>query len=118
MIILKKSMPRRTFLRGAGAALALPFLDAMIPAFAASSGAANPPLKLGFIYLPVGRIMENWTPKIEGSGKNGNHRIQKRQRQSRPGASQESSARHGFLKNDHRCWPSYTGTAYFQSLRL
>ncbi|MFQ5982332.1 MAG: hypothetical protein ACE5KS_03045, partial [Woeseiaceae bacterium] len=60
-------MPRRTFLRGAGASLALPFLDAMIPAFAASTGAATPPLKLGFIYLPVGRIMETWTPKIEGS---------------------------------------------------
>ncbi len=68
MIIFKKSMPRRTFLRGAGATLALPFLDAMIPAFAASANAAKPPLKLGFIYLPVGRIMENWTPKIEGSG--------------------------------------------------
>ncbi len=68
MIVLKKSMPRRTFLRGAGASLALPFLDAMIPALAASSGAARPPLKMGFIYLPVGRIMENWTPKIEGSG--------------------------------------------------
>jgi hypothetical protein len=68
MFISKKSMPRRTFLRGAGASLALPFLDAMIPAFAASTGAALPPLKLGFIYLPVGRIMENWTPKVEGSG--------------------------------------------------
>lgn len=67
MIILKKSMPRRTFLQGAGASLALPFLDAMIPAFAASSGAARPPLRMGFIYLPVGRIMENWTPEVEGS---------------------------------------------------
>jgi len=65
MTIFKKSLPRRTFLRGAGAALALPFLDAMVPALAAS--AARPKLKLGFIYLPVGRIMENWTPKTVGS---------------------------------------------------
>lgn len=66
MMIFKKAMPRRTFLRGAGATIALPFLDAMIPAFAASTNAARPPLKLGYIYLPVGRIMENWTPKTTG----------------------------------------------------
>lgn len=65
MMVFKKSMPRRTFLRGAGATLALPLLDAMVPAFAASN-AAKPPLKLGFIYLPVGRIMENWTPATVG----------------------------------------------------
>ena len=65
MMVFKKRMPRRTFLRGAGATLALPFLDAMVPAFAAST-AAKPPLRLGFVYLPVGRIMENWTPATEG----------------------------------------------------
>ena len=68
MLILKKSLPRRTFLRGAGAAIALPLLDAMIPALAASTSSAKAQLKAGFIYLPVGRIMENWTPKIEGTG--------------------------------------------------
>ena len=66
MMIFKKAIPRRTFLRGAGASLALPFLDAMIPAFAASD-AAKPPLRLGYIYLPTGRIMEDWTPKTVGS---------------------------------------------------
>ncbi len=66
MMIFKKAMPRRTFLRGAGATIALPFLDAMIPALAASTSAATPPLKLGYIYLPVGRIMESWTPTTTG----------------------------------------------------
>ena len=66
MMIFKKAIPRRTFLRGASASLALPFLDAMVPAFAASS-AANQPLRLGYVYLPIGRIMENWTPKTEGT---------------------------------------------------
>ena len=64
MLILKKAMPRRTFLRGAGAAIALPLLDAMVPALAAPS---RLPLRLGFVYLPVGRIMESWTPATEGN---------------------------------------------------
>jgi len=42
MVILKKSIPRRTFLRGAGATLALPMLDAMTPAFARRGGEADP----------------------------------------------------------------------------
>lgn len=66
MLILKKAMPRRSFLRGAGAAIALPFLDAMIPALAATQSAGRPQFRLGFIYLPVGRIMESWTPATEG----------------------------------------------------
>jgi hypothetical protein len=66
MLIFKKSIPRRTFLRGAGASLALPFLDAMIPALAAGKP-AQPPLRLGYIYLPIGRIMSNWTPATEGT---------------------------------------------------
>jgi hypothetical protein len=64
MMIFKKAIPRRTFLRGAGATLALPFLDAMVPAFAASG--FKPSLKLGNVYLTTGRIMENWTPKTLG----------------------------------------------------
>jgi hypothetical protein len=66
MMIFKKAIPRRTFLRGAGASLALPFLDAMVPALAAGNVSA-PPLRVSYIYLPVGRIMENWTPTTEGS---------------------------------------------------
>src|SRR5688572_8201597 len=67
MVIFKKAIPRRTFLRGAGASLALPFLDAMVPAFAADAMAVRP-LRLGYVYLPVGRIMDNWIPKTVGTG--------------------------------------------------
>ncbi len=63
----KKALDRRSFLRGAGTSLALPFLDAMVPAFAGTSQVARPPLRLGYIYLPIGRIMEDWTPKTVGS---------------------------------------------------
>jgi len=67
MMIFKKAIARRTFLRGAGTALALPFLDAMIPAFAASGGVTKPPLRVAYVYFPVGRIMKNWTPVAEGT---------------------------------------------------
>ena len=68
MMIFKKAIPRRTFLRGLGATLALPLLDGMIPAFAASAaGASKSPLRLGFVYLPNGIIMEKWTPAAEGT---------------------------------------------------
>lgn len=67
MMIFKKAIPRRTFLRGAGATLALPFLDAMVPAFAASDAMAVRPLRLGYVYLPVGRIMDNWIPRTVGT---------------------------------------------------
>ena len=63
--IFKKAIPRRTFLRGAGATVALPLLDSMIPALAA---APEPVVRVGYIYLPLGRIMRNWTPKTEGAG--------------------------------------------------
>ncbi len=63
MMVFKKSIPRRTFLRGAGAALALPLLDSMVPAFAA---AARPVLRLGFVYCPNGMIMQQWRPATEG----------------------------------------------------
>src|SRR5712691_2761909 len=66
MIVMKKSLPRRTFLRGIGASLALPLLDSMVPALAATSGAA-PALRLAFVYHPVGMIMSRWTPAAEGS---------------------------------------------------
>jgi hypothetical protein len=69
MMIFKKALPRRTFLRGVGTTLALPLLDSMVPAFAAATDpAAKPALRLGYVYLPVGRIMSKWTPKTEGAG--------------------------------------------------
>jgi len=59
MFITKKHLPRRTFLRGAGAMIALPLLDAMIPARTAlAQTAAKATPKLGFIYFPHGAIME------------------------------------------------------------
>ncbi|MCU1336007.1 MAG: hypothetical protein JWO19_1588 [Bryobacterales bacterium] len=69
MYITKKHLPRRTFLRGMGTAIALPLLDAMIPARTAlAQTAANPTPHLGFIYFPHGAIMNQWTPKTEGAG--------------------------------------------------
>jgi len=56
MFITKMSLPRRTFLRGMGATLALPFLDAMAPALSVLSAAAKPALRLSFIYVPNGVI--------------------------------------------------------------
>ncbi|MEY4641185.1 MAG: hypothetical protein RLZZ227_1179 [Pseudomonadota bacterium] len=69
MFITKKHLSRRTLLRGAGAALALPLLDAMIPASTAlaQTAAAGKP-RLGFFYFPHGAIMDKWTPSATGSG--------------------------------------------------
>lgn len=66
MIITKKALPRRAFLRGVGTTLALPLLDAMIPALKA--GAARPVIRLGFIYHPTGAIQSRWTPAADGAG--------------------------------------------------
>jgi Protein of unknown function (DUF1552) len=65
MVITRKSIPRRAFLRGTGAALALPVLDAMTPAFAAAKPA---PIRLSFIEVPNGIMMDKWTPATEGAG--------------------------------------------------
>ena len=65
MMIFNKAIPRRTFLRGAGTALALPLLDSMVPAFAATPKAVK---RISFVYVPNGRIMSSWTPKTEGAG--------------------------------------------------
>ena len=66
MIITKKHLPRRTFLRGAGAAMALPLLDAMVPALGARENpAANPVRRLGFVYMPMGSDIKRWTPPGE-----------------------------------------------------
>jgi hypothetical protein len=68
MIISKKALPRRTFLRGAGATLALPLLDAMVPAMTALAATpANPVRRLGFVYMPMGAHIKEWTPP--GAGK-------------------------------------------------
>ena len=66
MIITKKAIPRRTLLRGIGAAVALPALDAMIPALA--STASKPIRRLGIVYVPNGMRMDYWTPSTVGSG--------------------------------------------------
>jgi hypothetical protein len=63
MFITKKHLPRRTFLRGVGATLALPLLDAMVPAFAATTA---PTPRLGFVYFPHGAIMARWMPDAVG----------------------------------------------------
>ena len=69
MIITKKALPRRTFLRGLGTTLALPLLDAMVPAFAATRNTAGKPAcRMGFVYVPNGIIMDRFTPATEGAG--------------------------------------------------
>ncbi len=78
MFLTKKHLSRRTVLKGAGAALALPFLDAMVPAATAQAKtAAAPKLRAGFFYIPHGAIMWNtahgpamdrWTPSGSGAG--------------------------------------------------
>jgi hypothetical protein len=60
-------LPRRTFLRGLGAAVALPLLDAMLPAQALAAGAKTPPLRTAFLFVPNGAHMPDWTPAGEGA---------------------------------------------------
>jgi hypothetical protein len=69
MFITKKHLSRRTVLRGAGAAIALPLLDSMIPARTAlAQTAAAPKTRLGCIYIPHGVTMDKWTPATTGKG--------------------------------------------------
>ncbi len=66
--VTRKYMARRAFLRGAGTVLALPLLDAMVPALTAQTRtAANPMSRLGFVYIPHGAVMDKWTPAATGS---------------------------------------------------
>jgi hypothetical protein len=68
MIVTKKAISRRTVLRGMGAAVALPLLDAMIPALtAAANTAAKPVRRLGVVYHPNGVIYDKWLPKGVGA---------------------------------------------------
>ncbi|MFT7619197.1 MAG: hypothetical protein ACI97A_002847 [Planctomycetota bacterium] len=63
--IQKKKLNRRTVLRGLGAVIALPYLEAMTPAFAGST--PKTPVRCGFVYAPNGKKMDDWTPKTTGS---------------------------------------------------
>jgi hypothetical protein len=68
MFVTRRAIPRRTFLRGAGVALALPMLDAMLPAMTAMAQTpARPVRRLGFVYIPHGVIMSQWTPAAVGA---------------------------------------------------
>jgi hypothetical protein len=68
MIVTKKHLPRRTFLRGAGTAVALPLLDAMIPALQAERlTAAAPVRRLGFVFYTLGVHVDKWRPAGEGA---------------------------------------------------
>ena len=69
MIVTKKTLPRRTILRGLGATLALPVLDAMVPALATTANAqalVNPVPRLGFFYAPNGMFLPNFHPAGDG----------------------------------------------------
>ena len=68
MIVVKKSLSRRTVLRGMGVTLALPLLDAMVPALSAlTKTAASPVRRFSAVYVPNGITMEDWTPAAEGT---------------------------------------------------
>jgi hypothetical protein len=67
MFLTRKHLSRRTLLKGAGAAIGLPLLDAMIPAHTAlAATAAAPSAKLGFVYFPHGAVRQFWTPQNTG----------------------------------------------------
>lgn len=69
MIVTKKALDRRMFLRGVGTALALPLLDSMIPSMTATRlTAAKPAMRMGFVYVPNGIIQKDWVPKTVGTG--------------------------------------------------
>jgi len=69
MFISKRAISRRHILKGIGATLSLPLLDAMVPALTAvAQTAARPQLRAGFVYIPHGVIMKEWTPAAAGSG--------------------------------------------------
>jgi Protein of unknown function (DUF1552) len=65
MFITRRTLPRRTFLRGMGTAVALPFLDAMTPALA-KPAAGKAPVRMAFVYVPNGMDMRHWDMDYEG----------------------------------------------------
>jgi hypothetical protein len=66
MILTRKSLSRRTLLRGLGTAIALPILNSMAPA--ATKGTGSAPTRMAFVYVPNGIIMKDWTPATVGAG--------------------------------------------------
>jgi hypothetical protein len=69
MTVMKKAIARRTVLRGFGASLALPLLDGMVPALTAlAKTPAKATPRLGVVYVPMGAVMSEWTPKETGAG--------------------------------------------------
>ena len=67
MMIFKKAIPRRAFLRGMGATIALPLLDSMVPAFAATDAVTRPVLRMSYFYIPNGIIRDAWLPEKTGT---------------------------------------------------
>jgi hypothetical protein len=68
MFITRKFIDRRTVLRGVGASVALPLLDAMVPAATAlAATAAKPTPRMGFVYFPHGAVMQHWAPSATGT---------------------------------------------------
>jgi hypothetical protein len=68
MVMSKRALPRRTLLRGIGAVVALPWLDAMVPAFTSAAAATKPVKRLGVVYLPNGVIVRDLIPPTPGAG--------------------------------------------------
>ena len=66
MFITRKSLSRRTWLKGMGVAVGLPFLESMIPALTPGAKAASPPMRFGVTYFPNGAIMQQFTPAAAG----------------------------------------------------
>jgi len=65
--LFKKHLSRRTFIRGVGVTMSLPFLDAMVPARTAlAQTAAKPQIRLGLNFIPHGAVMNQWTPAADG----------------------------------------------------
>lgn len=68
MIITKKHLSRRTFIRGMGVTLSLPLLESMVPAQTPlAKTAANPRMRMALCFMPHGAVMANWTPSEEGA---------------------------------------------------
>ena len=68
MIVTQSALPRRTFLRGVGATLALPLLDAMVPVLSAQARTlATSVRRLGYVYMPMGMNAAAWTPEGDGT---------------------------------------------------
>src|SRR5690606_14565928 len=69
MFLTKKTLPRRTFLRGVGATIALPFLDAMVPALRSSAYASEiTPTRFTGLFIPHGAAPGYWVPEPSGRG--------------------------------------------------